>query len=60
MAKNRVFCTIMVGSRFAVITAMANLQETLEGCCSQMVDSLLESQFQSGSGRAPSTAASGR
>jgi riboflavin biosynthesis pyrimidine reductase len=36
------FSTIMVGGRFAVITESADLEETLDGFCSQMVDCLMD------------------
>jgi hypothetical protein len=36
------FSTIMVGGRFAVITQTANLEETVEGFCSQMVDCIID------------------
>ncbi len=44
-ARLRGFSTLMIGSRFAVITPIANLEETIEGCCSELVDSLLEYQW---------------
>jgi|WetSurMetagenome_2_1015567.scaffolds.fasta_scaffold1582633_1 hypothetical protein len=41
-ARRQGFSTIMVGGRFAVITQTANLEESVEGFCSQMVDYLLD------------------
>lgn len=41
-ARRQGFSTIMVGGRFAVITQTADLDETVEGFCSQMVDCLID------------------
>ncbi len=41
-ARRQGFCTIMVGGRFAVITQVADLDETVDGFCAQMVDCLMD------------------